>query len=86
MVNNSLSVYITWLRFTNFKTLLTLSLTSTFPIKNSAGRENCDSRAWGISPQNVKVTGFVLLNDLTICLNIYRKNQIYDLKWQVFES
>jgi hypothetical protein len=36
--------------FTNFKTLLSLSLTSTFPSENSARREKCNtyvhSRAW----------------------------------------
>ena len=34
------------MRFTNIKTLLSKSLTGTFPIKNYASRQNCDSRAW----------------------------------------
>jgi hypothetical protein len=34
------------LRFINTKTQLSLTLTGTFTIKKSAGREKCDSRAW----------------------------------------
>ena len=33
-------------RFTNIKTLLSLSLTKSFPMKNYASRENCDSGGW----------------------------------------
>ena len=33
-------------RFTKFKSLLSYSLTGTFSMKNSARRENCNSRAW----------------------------------------
>ncbi len=40
------------LRFTNFETLLSLSSTITFPIKNSDRRKKCDSRAWWISALN----------------------------------
>ena len=35
-------------RFTNIKTLLSLSSIGNFPMKNCARRENCDSRAWWI--------------------------------------
>ena len=34
------------LRFTNIKTLLSLSLTGSFPMKNYASIENSDSGAW----------------------------------------
>ena len=43
---------ITWARFTNVKTLLSLSLTGSFPMKNSASREICDNRGWWISTYN----------------------------------
>ena len=33
-------------RFTKVKSLLSLSFTGNFPIKNSTSRENCDSIAW----------------------------------------
>ena len=33
------------MRFTNIKTLLSKSLTGTFPMKNYTSKENCDSRA-----------------------------------------
>ena len=36
-------------RFTKVKSLLSLSFTGTFPVKNYSSRENCDSRAWWIS-------------------------------------
>ena len=36
------------MRFTNLKTLLSLLLTGTFPMKNSTRREKCDSRGWWI--------------------------------------
>jgi hypothetical protein len=48
-VFDTLSNRLPGLRFSNFKTLLSLSLTSTFIIKNSARREKCDSRFWWIS-------------------------------------
>jgi hypothetical protein len=49
ILKNDIFPYLSGLRFASFKTLLSQCLISTFPIKNSARRENCDSRAWGIS-------------------------------------
>ena len=40
------SMYSAGARFTKTKSLISYSLTGTFPIKNSTSRENCDSRAW----------------------------------------
>jgi hypothetical protein len=46
---------VSWLRFNKFKTLLSLSLTTTFPIKKFARGEKCDRRAWWISSQHTCV-------------------------------
>jgi hypothetical protein len=53
------------LRFTNFKTLLFMSLTSNFPIKSSARRENCDSRAWWSSAWRCFYQGIKYLAETT---------------------
>ena len=45
----------TGVRLTKVKTLLSQSLTGTFPMKNYACRENCDSRAWvNLDPEHPK--------------------------------
>ena len=42
--NGCVRNYLSGARFTKFKSLLSYSLTGTFPIINSASRENCDSK------------------------------------------
>ena len=52
LVCGSQLVFLPGVRFTNIKTLLSKSLTCSFPMENYDSKDNCDSRAWWISTQD----------------------------------
>ena len=55
-------------RFTKVKSLLSYSLTGTFPIKNFTSRENCESRAWWISTQYIQMFPVFVQSDFELWL------------------